>query len=43
MRFDSFFVNFVVPELQKRELHHVDYAGPTLRENLGFASYRTAR
>lgn len=37
------FVNFVVPELQKRELHHTDYAGPTLRENLGFASYRTAR
>lgn len=37
------FVNFVVPELQKRELHHADYAGPTLRENLGFASYRCAK
>ena len=37
------FVNHVVPELQKRELHQVDYLGPTLRENLGFASYRIAR
>ncbi len=37
------FVNFVVPELQKRELHQADYAGPTLRENLGFAGYRCAK
>ena len=25
----------VVPELQKRGLHHKDYRGTTLRENLG--------
>jgi len=29
------FVTHVVPELQRRELYHKDYAGPTLRENLG--------
>jgi len=29
------FVNLVVPELQRRGLHHKDYAGTTLRENLG--------
>ncbi len=29
------FVKFVVPELQKRGLYHKDYAGSTLRENLG--------
>lgn len=29
------FVTHVVPELQRRELFHRDYAGPTLRENLG--------
>ena len=29
------FVAHVVPELQRRELYHKDYAGPTLRENLG--------
>ena len=29
------FVKFVVPELQKRGLYHTDYAGATLRENLG--------
>ena len=29
------FVKFVVPELQKRGIYHKDYAGPTLRENLG--------
>jgi alkanesulfonate monooxygenase SsuD/methylene tetrahydromethanopterin reductase-like flavin-dependent oxidoreductase (luciferase family) len=29
------FVSHVVPELQRRELYHKDYAGPTLRENLG--------
>ncbi|MGF6308225.1 FMN-dependent oxidoreductase (nitrilotriacetate monooxygenase family) [Bradyrhizobium sp. i1.8.4] len=29
------FVNHVVPELQKRGLFHQDYAGTTLRENLG--------
>ena len=29
------FVEHVVPELQRRGLYHKDYAGPTLRENLG--------
>ena len=29
------FVRLVVPELQRRGLHHLDYKGPTLRENLG--------
>jgi FMN-dependent oxidoreductase (nitrilotriacetate monooxygenase family) len=29
------FVRFVVPELQRRGLHQRDYAGQTLRENLG--------
>ena len=29
------FVRFVVPELQRRKLFHLDYAGRTLRENLG--------
>lgn len=29
------FVEHVVPELQRRGLYHLDYAGPTLRENLG--------
>jgi FMN-dependent oxidoreductase (nitrilotriacetate monooxygenase family) len=29
------FVDHVVPELQRRGLYHHDYAGPTLRENLG--------
>ena len=29
------FVKFVVPELQRRGLHHHDYTGATLRENLG--------
>jgi FMN-dependent oxidoreductase (nitrilotriacetate monooxygenase family) len=29
------FVKHVVPELQRRELFHKDYAGKTLRENLG--------
>ena len=31
------FVTFVVPELQRRGLYHTDYAGATLRENLGLA------
>ena len=31
------FVRFVVPELQRRGLYHKDYAGVTLRENLGLA------
>jgi alkanesulfonate monooxygenase SsuD/methylene tetrahydromethanopterin reductase-like flavin-dependent oxidoreductase (luciferase family) len=31
------FVKFVVPELQRRGLFHLDYAGDTLRENLGLA------
>jgi alkanesulfonate monooxygenase SsuD/methylene tetrahydromethanopterin reductase-like flavin-dependent oxidoreductase (luciferase family) len=29
------FVRHVVPELQRRGLYHKDYAGQTLRENLG--------
>ena len=29
------FVRLVVPELQRRRLYHQDYAGATLRENLG--------
>ena len=29
------FVSLVVPELQRRGLYHEDYAGTTLRENLG--------
>ncbi len=29
------FVGFVVPELQRRGLFHKEYAGTTLRENLG--------
>ncbi len=29
------FVDHVVPELQRRGLYHLDYVGPTLRENLG--------
>jgi len=29
------FVRLVVPELQRRGIFHRDYAGPTLRENLG--------
>ena len=29
------FVRLVVPELQRRGLHHKDYKGPTLRDNLG--------
>ncbi|RFC61975.1 FMN-dependent monooxygenase [Fulvimarina endophytica] len=29
------FTRFVVPELQRRGLYHRDYAGSTLRENLG--------
>jgi alkanesulfonate monooxygenase SsuD/methylene tetrahydromethanopterin reductase-like flavin-dependent oxidoreductase (luciferase family) len=31
------FVKHVVPELQRRGLFHKDYAGKTLRENLGLA------
>ncbi len=31
------FVRHVVPELQRRGLFHKDYAGKTLRENLGLA------
>ena len=32
------FVKHVVPELQRRGLYHKDYAGATLRENLGIPS-----
>ena len=31
------FVRLVVPELQRRGIYHQDYAGTTLRENLGLA------
>jgi FMN-dependent oxidoreductase (nitrilotriacetate monooxygenase family) len=42
------FVTFVVPELQRRGLYRKDYAGTTLRENLGIpvppvAAWRQAR
>jgi FMN-dependent oxidoreductase (nitrilotriacetate monooxygenase family) len=36
------FAQLVVPELQKRGLHHNDYPATTLRENLGFGGYRQA-
>ncbi|HME21662.1 MAG TPA: LLM class flavin-dependent oxidoreductase [Acetobacteraceae bacterium] len=40
------FVKYVVPELQRRGLYHKDYAGATLRENLGLpvprATWRNA-
>ena len=36
------FSRLVVPELQRRGLHHLDYAGPTLRENLGLRIPRAA-
>ena len=29
------FVEYVVPELQRRGLYHTEYAGATLRDNLG--------
>jgi FMN-dependent oxidoreductase (nitrilotriacetate monooxygenase family) len=29
------FVRYVIPELQRRGLYHLDYTGATLRENLG--------
>jgi hypothetical protein len=29
------FVDLVVPELQRRDLHHREYTGTTLREHLG--------
>jgi hypothetical protein len=31
------FVRHVVPELQRRGLYHTDYAGTTLRDNLGLS------
>ena len=33
----------VVPELQKRGIHHADYQSALLRENLGFGGYRVAK
>jgi FMN-dependent oxidoreductase (nitrilotriacetate monooxygenase family) len=33
----SDFVQYVIPELQRRGLYHLDYSGTTLRENLGLA------
>ena len=35
------FTRYVVPELQRRGLYHRDYAGPTLRDNLGLTGYMT--
>jgi hypothetical protein len=35
-------VRLLVPELQKRGLFHKDYAGATLRENLGLPIPRAA-
>jgi alkanesulfonate monooxygenase SsuD/methylene tetrahydromethanopterin reductase-like flavin-dependent oxidoreductase (luciferase family) len=35
-------VRLLVPELQRRGLFHKDYAGPTLRENLGLPIPRAA-
>ena len=29
------FVRYVIPELQRRGLYHLDYTGDTLRQNLG--------
>jgi hypothetical protein len=35
-------VRLLVPELQRRGLFHEDYAGPTLRDNLGLPIPGTA-
>ena len=35
------FSRLVVPELQRRGVYHKDYAGTTLRENLGLSGYRS--
>ncbi len=37
------FARLVVPELQRRGLFHRDYAGATLRENLGLPRARARR
>jgi FMN-dependent oxidoreductase (nitrilotriacetate monooxygenase family) len=34
------FVHYVIPELQRRGLYHLDYTGTTLRENLGLPNPR---
>jgi FMN-dependent oxidoreductase (nitrilotriacetate monooxygenase family) len=34
------FVHYVIPELQRRGLYHLDYTGTTLRENLGLPKPR---
>ncbi len=34
------FVHYVIPELQRRGLYHLDYTGMTLRENLGLPNPR---
>ncbi len=34
------FVRLVVPELQRRKIYHEEYAGPTLRENMGLPKPR---
>ena len=36
------FSRLVVPELQRRGVYHKDYAGTTLRENLGLSGYRSS-
>ena len=35
-------VRLLVPELQRRGLFHKEYAGPTLRDNLGLPIPRAA-
>jgi alkanesulfonate monooxygenase SsuD/methylene tetrahydromethanopterin reductase-like flavin-dependent oxidoreductase (luciferase family) len=37
------FVQWVVPELQRRGLYHKDYTGTTLRENLGLPIPQASR
>jgi len=37
------FIEFVIPELQRRGLYHKDYGGATLRENLGLPRPAVAR
>ena len=34
------FTRYIVPELQRRGLYHLDYSGTTLRQNLGLKGYR---
>jgi hypothetical protein len=36
-------VRLLVPELQRRDLFHLDYSGPTLRDNPRAADWHAAR